>query len=140
MSQSTPSPQRARRRLQRLLRFLGGLDLLACVVTFLPARGIETLHHLAGLGTFPSEPIAGYLARNVSTLVAIHGLVLWFVARDVDRYRELIRFLGIVSVLHGGLLVGIDLVQGLPGWWVVAEGPVLAGLGGAIVWLERGLA
>ncbi len=128
----------AERRLRCALRLLGGLDFLAIAVCFLPVSAIESLHQFAGLGQFPTAPIAAYLARNVSAMYAAHGLALCYVAGDIPRYRRLIRFLAIVSMAHGGMLVGIDMASGLPMWWILTEGPGFATLGGMIWALERG--
>ncbi|MCY2962964.1 MAG: hypothetical protein NT069_04800 [Planctomycetota bacterium] len=137
---SPPLTQRppAERRLRWALRILGGLDFLAVAICFLPLSAIERLHQFAGLGPFPAAPIAGYLARNVSAMYAAHGLTLCHIAGDIPRYRQLIQFLAIVAMAHGGILIGIDMASGLPVWWILTEGPGFATLGGMIWALERG--
>ena len=125
------------RWLRRLLRFQGAVDLLAVVVPLLPTDIIARLHEASGLGPFPQSPIADYLARNLSLLVVLHGLVLWGVSGDLPRYRPLISLLGWSAIAHGVSLVLIDWQAGLPGWWVLGEGPLRALLGGATLVLLR---
>jgi len=118
-------------RLRRLLQFQGILDLLAVAFALLPTATIAQVHERLGLGSFPDSPIAIYLARNVSALVALHGLVLWGVATDLSRYRPLIALLGWSAITHGAWLIAIDWQAGLPGWWIAGEGPLRAVLGAA---------
>lgn len=125
------------RWLRRLLRFQGAVDLLAVVVPLLPTETIARLHEALGLGSFPQSPIADYLARNLPLLVVLHGLMLWGVSGDLPRYRPLIALLGWSAIAHGVWLVAIDWQAGLPGWWVLGEGPLRAFLGGATLLLLR---
>lgn len=131
-----PRLDRDARRLRILLRIMGGLDMVSLLVVVLPHSTIAALHRMVGLGEFPPAPIASYLARNITTMYTVHGLTLWFVSQDVVRYRPLIRLLAWWSVVQGVVLVGIDLAEGLPGWWVAAEGPSLTLLGSLLLrWL-----
>lgn len=125
------------RFLQRLLWLVGTVDLIACLVVVLPFDAIDWLHKTAGMGQFPNHPIAGYLARNTSALVAIHGIILLMLAHDVIRYRALIRGIGLVSIIHGAILVGIDFAQEVPFWWTLVEGPTLALIGVLMVYLTQ---
>ncbi len=123
------------RWLRRLLRFQGTVDLLAVLVPLLPTNTISRLHEAVGLGSFPKSPIADYLARNLPLLVVLHGLLLWGVSADLPRYRPLISLLGWSAIAHGVGLVVIDWQAGLPGWWVLGEGPLRALLGVAMLLL-----
>jgi len=125
------------RWLRRLLRFQGTVDLLAVVVPLLPTNSIARVHEALGLGAFPQSSIADYLARNLPLLVVLHGLLLWGVSADLPRYRPLISLLGWSAIAHGVWLVAIDWQAGLPGWWVLGEGPLRALLGVAMLLLLR---
>jgi predicted membrane channel-forming protein YqfA (hemolysin III family) len=62
------------------------------------------------------------LARSVSAFYAIFGAVCLVLAADPERYRPLVRFLGLVVALFGVVLMGIDLTAGMPLWWTASEG------------------
>ena len=134
----------ATRRVAVALRVLGTLDLLALIAALAPRPWIVLAHEWCGLGTLPDGPIVGYLYRSASVMYALHGAVLLFVAADVVRYWPLIRFLAVLAVVHGAVLVTIDAVEAMPGWWRWIEGPGFAGSGhwccvcsGRVGWLAR---
>ena len=124
------------RILAGLLRGLGAVDLLAVAVVFLSDEAIDTVIRSAGLDPLPVSPVVGYLIRSTSVLYALHGALLLGMAADVVRYRTLIRLLGWLAMIHGGLLFSIDLQADLPGWWRTVEGPTFALCGLAIVILS----
>jgi hypothetical protein len=125
------------RRLVLALRILGTLDLLALLAALSPRPWIVLAHEWCGLGSLPDGPTVGYLFRSSSLLYALHGAMIWFVAGDVTRYWPLIRFLAVLAVIHGAILVGIDFAEGLPDWWRWAEGPGFAATGAIVLWLQR---
>jgi predicted translation initiation factor SUI1 len=45
------------------------------------------------------------------------------VAADLERYRPLLRFLGLAFALMSVVLLGVDLAAGMPWWWSASEGP-----------------
>jgi len=63
-------------------------------------------------------------------MYAIHGLLLIFVSFDIDRYLPLIRLLAGIALIHGILLIGIDISTPMPWWWTCGEGPLLLMWGG----------
>jgi hypothetical protein len=113
---------RADRRLRILLRFVGGLTLLALPAVFMPKSWMASTHELLGLGEFPDAPIVQNLARSVSGFYALFGGVCLVLATDLDRYRALIRFLGIAVTVFGVILIGVDVAAGMPVWWTLSEG------------------
>lgn len=110
-------------RLSVWLRIIGAIDLLAAIPVFLPAETLAAIHGQLDLGTWPEAEIAAYLARSASWMYALCGALFWFLSNDVVRYRPLIRFVAACGVVTGFVLVGIDLLSGMPGWWTAAEGP-----------------
>jgi hypothetical protein len=122
------SPQRAR-LLTWYLRLVGAIDCLAVVVALMPRSWIAASHAWLGLGTFPAEPIAGYLARSTSLMYVMHGLMVLYLAQDVRRYEWVIRFSALLAIVHGAMLLWIDWLEGLPVWWTWTEGPLFAASG-----------
>ncbi len=134
-----PSPDsKSERRLALLLRAVGCLDLLALIAVVMPWHWIAVAHKFVGLGAIPEAPIVGYLARSASALYALHGAMVLFVSFDVRRYERLIRFMAVAALVHGAVILGIDLGAGLPALWRYGEGPAFAATGVAVLWLQRG--
>ena len=135
---SEPAPLRpSERRLQWLLRAIGVLDLLALAAVQMPQFLMSDIYQLLGLGEFPKEPIVGYLARTASMMYGFCGLLLLYLSADVIRYRHVIRFLACCGIYAGILIVGIDLIEGMPLWWTILEGPCCGLLAALVYWLAR---
>jgi hypothetical protein len=121
-----------------MLRAIGSMDLMAIIAVLAPRDWIAATHRWLGLGEFPHEPVAGYLARSTSIWFAIYGLLLWFVSFDIQKYSNLIRFLAWILVFHGFAIAGVDLAEGMPTWWIPTEGLFCSGMGCCLLWLQRG--
>jgi hypothetical protein len=104
-----------------LLRFIGGVCLLALVSLWMPRSWIDVGHRWLGWGEFPAAPIAEYLARSVSALSAFYGGLLIALSADVRRYRPLIRYqaVTIMALSASGVVVG--RWAGVPAWFVVGD-------------------
>ena len=116
---------------------LGAIDLLAIVAVVMPRRWIEIGHAGAGLGESPAAPIVGYFARSSSALYALHGAMIVLISFDVTRYWRLITFLAAAALVHGGVMLAIDLAEGMPRWWTLVEGPAFAATGAVVLALQR---
>ena len=100
---------------------------------------MNDIHQGLGMGELASQPVVGYLARSTSAFYALLGGLFWVVSLDLRRHRPVIRFLGAASVLIGFTLFCVDLVEGMPWWWSLAEGPFNIGFGVLILVLGRGI-
>jgi hypothetical protein len=56
----------------------------------------------------------------------------------VARCARLIRFMAYAALVHGMVLFGIDVAEGMPPHWTYFEGPLFATSGGVVLWLMRG--
>ncbi|HEY7311424.1 MAG TPA: hypothetical protein VH643_18830 [Gemmataceae bacterium] len=119
-----------------VLRILGSVDLLALLAVFLPLDWMARAHAWLGLGELPREPIVGYLTRSASALYALHGAMILFISFDTRRYARLITFLAVVALVHGVVMLGIDLGVGMPVWWTLLEGPAFAGTGALVLLIQ----
>jgi hypothetical protein len=128
--------QNSDRNLALVLRALGCLDLLAIIAVVMPQHWIELGHSWSGLGTMPREPIVGYLVRSASALYALHGAMIVFISFDVGRYERLIRFLALAALVHGAVILGIDVAERMPPLWRFGEGPAFAATGAIVLWLQ----
>ena len=124
------------RAVAMVLRAFGALDLCALVAVFLPLRWLAAAHAAVGLGALPHGPLVGYLARSASALYALHGAAVLFISFDVRRYWKLITFLAAVALLHGAIMLGIDLAEGMPVWWTSVEGLGFAATGGVVLLVQ----
>lgn len=137
MSTEVGDPDSGNRALKWVLRGFGILDMLALIVVLMPLRWSEQFNLLLGLGPLPIGPLTGYLIRTTSALYALHGALIFWISFDVARYRPLIVFLAWVALIHGALIVGIDLTEGMPVWWTAVEGPGFAATGLIVLLLLR---
>src|SRR6516225_9948005 len=107
-----------------LFRYLLGVgSLFALVAVFMPLSWMAATHRWLGLGEMPTGPVVEYLARSLSAFYAVTGALCLVVAADLERYRPLVRFLGVAFALMSVALLGVDLAAGMPWWWTAAEGP-----------------
>jgi hypothetical protein len=120
-----------------VLRFVGIVDSFAVVAIFLPLEWMATIHAWLGLGVMPEQPIVNYLTRSASSMYALHGAMILFVSTDVRRYAPLIRFLAIAALIHGVALFLIDTLAGMPGFWIVLEGPTVIATGIIVLMVQR---
>ena len=65
------------------------------------------------------------------------GALCLMVAADLERYRPLVRFLGVAFALMSVVLFGVDLAAGMPWWWSASEGPGGVVLGALMFVLAR---
>ena len=125
---------RAERYLSLLLTLSGGVMLLALPAALLPTAWMAASHTWLGLGTFAPSPLTEYLTRSISVLYAVHGGLLLLVARDVQRFVDIIMYLALAHMLFGATMLFIDLHAGMPPLWTAGEGPLILGAGG-LMWV-----
>jgi hypothetical protein len=107
-----------------LFRYLLGVgSLFAQVAVFMPMSWMAATHRWLGLVEMPTGPVVEYLARSLSSFYAVMGALCLVVAADLDRYRPLVRFLGLAFAPMSLVLLGVDLAAGMPWWWSASEGP-----------------
>jgi hypothetical protein len=124
------------RCLRWVLRILGGASLTALFFVAVPYAWMNAIHQGLGLGTLPDAPVVGYLARSTSAFYALLGGLLWVLSLDVRRHRLALCYLGAAITSLGLILWGVDLVEGLPLFWCLWEGPLDTLFGLAILWLS----
>ncbi|MHC4062021.1 MAG: hypothetical protein ACYSUC_10735 [Planctomycetota bacterium] len=112
------------RLLKLFLRIIGTVALLAVVAVVMPYSWMNTIHQWLGMGQLPSEPVVGYLARSASTFYALFGGLLWVTSCDLKRHRLVLLYLGAAVIIFGAALFVVDLLEGMPLYWSLAEGPV----------------
>src|SRR6516225_7818131 len=120
-----------------LLRIVGVGALFALLAVVMPVSWMAATHGWLGLGEMPTGPVVEYLARSLSAFYAIMGALCLVLATDLERYRPLVRFLGVAFALMSLALLGVDLAAGMPWWWTASEGPGGVVFGALLLVLAR---
>ncbi len=124
------------RFLRLFLRIIGTAALFAVVAVVIPYSWMNAIHQWLGMGQLPPEPIVGYLARSTSAFYALLGGLLWVVSWNPRRHRLVLCYLGAAITLFGLILFAIDLLEGMPLYWSLCEGPIDIGFGIVILYLS----
>jgi hypothetical protein len=90
-------------------------------------RPLVSVLALAQTKTLVRAEQVEYLARSLSAFYAVMGALCLMLTSDLERYRPLVRFLGLAFALMSLVLLGVDLAAGMPWWWTTSEG-----LGGVV--------
>lgn len=109
--------------LKLLLRVIGTAALFAVFAVVMPHSWMDAIHRWLGMGELPDEPIVGYLARSTSAFYALLGGLFWVVSFDLHRHRMVLRYIGVAVVVFGVALFAVDLLERMPLWWSLCEGP-----------------
>jgi len=133
----SPPPTRRQRQIALLLRFHAAILLSAVGAVFLPTSWMAAVHQRLGMGELPTEPVVIYMARSLAILYALRGAIALFLSFDVAGYRTLIQYWALLTLTLGTALLLVDLVEGMPILWTLAEGPTIAALGIAYLLLLR---
>jgi hypothetical protein len=114
------------------LRLSGSVLMLAFLAMLIPVDWMAASHPRLGLGEFPRTPIVDYLTRSIAALYGFHGVFVWIVSFDPDRYRVFVWFAAIMNIVFGAMMIAIDLHAGMPAMWTALEGPSIMAMGVAI--------
>ena len=123
----------AERLLVVMLRSIGSILVLAFPFALMPAASMASNHAWLGLGEFPDTTIVSYLTRSIALLYGFHGVLFWVVSFDVRRFAPVLIYIGVMNIIFGLGLTGIDLHAGMPWFWSLGEGPPEAVVGVVIL-------
>jgi hypothetical protein len=127
-----------RERLQAwLLRIAGAVEILAFIAVVMPRSWMEISHEWLGLGRMPKGPVLMFLIRQASYTYGMHGISLWVIASNVERFRLLVILNGIAYLVAGPLFFWIDQTAGMPLWWTLGDTIGCGFLGAALLLLSR---
>ena len=125
------------RLLSWLLRLAGATEMLAFFAVIMPRTWMEVSHSWLGLGVMPTSSVLMFMIREASYTYGMHGLSLWILASDPDRFRPMILLNGISFLLAGLVFFMIDHTSRLPLWWAIGDSLSCATFGAAVLWLMR---
>ena len=124
------------RLLREVLRIIGSSSLLAMFAVVMPYSWMDAIHQWLGMGELPEVPVVGYLARSTSAFYALLGGLLWMLSFDLRRHRAVLCYLGAAIILFGLILLGVDLLEGMPLFWSLWEAPIDVAFGIVILLLS----
>lgn len=99
VNDDTTQRSKGQRFVRFLLRYIGGVSLLAVIAVFMPFSWMDAVHRYLGMGPLPAEPFVGYLARSLSAFYALLGGLLWVLSFDLHRHRAALSSLGVAFIL-----------------------------------------
>jgi len=120
-----------------LLRLAGAVEILAFIAVVMPRSWMEISHAWLGLGEMPGGPLIMFMIRQASYTYGMHGISLWVIASNVERFRALVILNGIAFLLAGPIFFLIDHTSGMPVWWTLGDTLACACFGAALLWLSR---
>ena len=127
-----------RQRLQSwLLRLTGATEILAFISVVMPRSWMEISHEWLGMGEMQVSPLLMFMIRQASYAYGMHGISLWVLASDVERFRPLVILNGISFLLAAPVFFIIDYTSGMPWWWTVEDSLACGLVGGGLLWLSR---
>jgi len=120
-----------------LLRLAGSVELLAFLAVVMPRSWMEIAHTWLGLGEMPNGAIIMFMIRQASYTYGMHGISLWVIASDVERFRLLIILNAISFLIAAPVFFLIDQTSGMPFWWTLGDTFGCGSFGAALLWLSR---
>ena len=120
-----------------LLRLAGSVELLAFLAVVMPRSWMEIAHTWLGLGEMPNGAIIMFMIRQASYTYGMHGVSLWVIASNVERFRLLIIFNAISFLIAAPVFFLIDQTSGMPFWWSLGDTFGCGSFGAALLWLSR---
>ena len=120
-----------------LLRLAGSIELLAFLAVVMPRSWMEIAHTWLGLGEMPNGAIIMFMIRQASYTYGMHGVSLWVIASNVERFRLLIILNAISFLIAAPVFFLIDQTSGMPFWWTLGDTFGCGSFGAALLWLSR---
>ena len=128
----TKTPDRV---LTWVLRILAVVLMTAVVPAMMPSAWMEEIPIRLGMGELPRGPMIGYLTHSLSAMYTLHGAVVFVVSLDVRRYLPVVKCLAVLAIMFGIGMIVLDVVVGMPMFWVLCEGPFIVVINGGLLWL-----
>ena len=104
----------------------------------MPRSWMEASHTWLGLGQMPEGSVLMFLIRQASYTYGMHGVSLWVIATDVERFRALVLLNGITYLLAAPIFFTIDYSAGMPMWWAVGDSTGCGLVGATLLCLTLG--
>jgi uncharacterized membrane protein len=123
--------------LKLLLQGFGICCCIAIVPFLMPTSWMAACHEWLGMGPFPDEAIAEYLARFSAGLCAFLGVLALLLATNVHGYAAIIRLLAISLVVLEIINLLYGLSSEMPAWWIWSDAVGAGGFATAVIYLQN---
>jgi hypothetical protein len=120
-----------------LLRVSAVLLLTAAIPAVMPFSWMNAVHQYLGMGELPQGPIMGYLTRSLSAMYVLHGGLVLFISLDVRRHLAVVKCLAVLLIIFGTGMIVLDVMVGMPWFWILSEGPLIVLFSIIVFWLAR---
>jgi hypothetical protein len=100
--------------LKVVLRVTAVIVGLAVFALVMPRGWMVEAHRWMGLGDFPADPMAEYLARALSGFYAMMGGLLWLVSRRPRRYAAVITYIAVAWTVLALTVLSLAPRMGMP--------------------------
>lgn len=117
-----------------LLRLAAVIDMLAFPWVVVPRSWMEASHAWLGMGEMPAGAVVDFTIRQSAFFYGMHGILLWWLSRDVVRFQPIVRLIGWTYLIFGPVFFLIDWTSGTPSWWTWCD-PLATGAFGTLVLL-----
>ena len=97
---------------------------------------MEIAHTWLGMGEMPNGPIIMFMIRQASYTYGMHGISLWVIASNVERFRLLVILNGFAYLIAAPVFFLIDHTSGMPLWWTLGDAFGCGGFGAALLLLS----
>jgi hypothetical protein len=118
-----------------VLRLLSVILMTAIVPAVMPSAWMEEIPIRLGMGELPRGPMIAYLTHSLSAMCTLHGAVVFVVSLDVRRYLPIVKCLAVLAILFGIGMIVLDVMVGMPTFWVLCEGPFIVVVNVVLLWL-----
>jgi hypothetical protein len=115
------------------LRLLAVVLMTAVLPALMPSAWMEEIPIRLGMGELPRGPMIDYLTHSLSAIYTMHGAVVFFVSLDVRRYLPLVKCLAVLAAMFGTAMIILDVMVGMPMFWILCEGPFIVVLNGVLL-------
>lgn len=104
-----------------LLRVIAVSAISSGITFYFPEGWIDSFLAWCGLPEMPHAGIMRYVLRGAGHLQVGIGVVVWFMARDVVRYKSLIVAMLVVFLIAAPAFCLTDAIAGLPWYWCLLD-------------------
>ncbi|MBM3964362.1 MAG: hypothetical protein FJ308_04750 [Planctomycetes bacterium] len=125
------------RLLRNWLILAGVVQCAAVIAVFVPHTRMDACGRWMGVDSLPSGSLPGYLARLSSAMYVIHGAMLIITACNLPLVLPIVVPFARLTIALGGVMLWIDVTEGMPIGWTLFESIALASSGGVTEYFAR---
>lgn len=125
------------RLLRSWLILVGVVQCAAIIAVFMPHTWMDLCGRWMGVDSLPGGSLPGYLARLSSAMYVIHGAMLIITAWNLPLVLPIVVPFARLTIALGGIMLWIDMTEGMPIVWTLFETIALMSSGGLTEYFAR---